>query len=379
MSERVKVVQLIPTMADGGAETLVKDYALLCDKEKVDMHIIVWSGPVDSANERILKEAGISVLFLGMKAYEHPSSNILIRALRRLNKYRTFRRFIVDESIDVIHVHLRFGRYLMALPDKVLKRVRLIYTLHNEPNKYFDPSGSGKLRFEYDEAKRLIDKYDLTVITLHDDMNIQIRELFDCDRVITIHNGIDFNRFDPTLYDRASIRKSLKIASDSKVIGHVGSFTEQKNHEFLLRIFGEYLNKDPSAVLLLVGKGILKSRINDLINELGIGEHIISLEDRSDIPQLMCAMDVFVLPSKWEGFPVVMIEAQKIGLPCVISDRINKEVILSERISMQDIDGDINNWIDAIDGKCEYMPVSGHFDDYDIKNSIRKLEELYSK
>ena len=110
---------------------------------------------------------------------------------------------------------------------------------------------------------------------------------------------------------------------------------------------------------------------------MNLGANVISLENRSDIPQLMSAMDVFVLPSRWEGFPVVMIEAQKIGLPCVISDRINKEVVLSDQVAMLDIEGDINTWLDAIDGKCEYMPVTGSFDDYDIHRSIDSLQRIY--
>lgn len=377
MSDRVKVVQLITTMADGGAETLVKDYALLCDKEKVDMRIVTWSEPLGSANEQVLKEANIPVLFLGEENAKHPTSNPFIKLYRRLNKFKCFKSLIINEQIDVIHVHLRFGRYLKALPDRVLKNVNLIYTLHNEPAKYFDPNGDKKQRFEYEEAKRLIDKFGLTIITLHDEMNKQIRALFNTNRVITVNNGIDFSRFDAKLYDRELIRASLGIDKDVKVIGHVGSYTNQKNHEFILRVFSEYLKLNPNAKLMLIGKGVLKSQINDKIREMNLGENVISLENRSDIPQLMSAMDVFVLPSRWEGFPVVMIEAQKIGLPCVISDRINKEVVLSDRVAMLDIEGDIDTWLDAIDGKCEYMPVTGSFEDYDIHRSIDSLQRIY--
>ncbi len=377
MSERVKVVQLIPTMADGGAETLVKDYALFCDKEKIDMKIVVWSAPLGSANERILSEAGISVVYLGMKAYDHPSSNIFVRVYRRLDKYLTFKRMIINEKVNVIHVHLRFERYLMALPDKVLKNVKLIYTLHNEPKKYFDPNGRGKLRFEYNEAKRLIKKYGLTIITLHDDMNKQIRGLFSYDKVITINNGINYDRFNPALYDRDSIRKTLGIERDAFVIGHVGSYTEQKNHAFLIKVFDEFRKKNSNSKLILVGKGRLKSSIDNMISNMGLEEYVISLEDRSDIPEIMSAMDVFVLPSQWEGYPVVMIEAQRMGLRCVISDRINREVVLNDKVAMLDIDGNVNDWIDAIAGRCEYMPVMGRFDDYDIKKSIESLQRIY--
>ncbi len=377
-NKRVKVVQLITTMADGGAETLVKDYALLCDKERIDLSVIVWSGPIGSSNERLLREAGINVIYLGIDAVNKPSSNPVIKAYRMVKKYKVFRDEIIKGNAEVIHVHLRFGRYLKTLPDNVLKRIKLFYTLHNEPSKYFDPNGSGKKKFEYEETKRLIDRYGLTVITLHDDMNRQVRELFNTENVITVNNGINFERFDRLLYDRQSVRDSLNISANAKVIGHVGSYTEQKNHEFLLKLFSEYLKKDRDARMILVGRGVLKEKVAGMIKDMGLDKQIISLENRSDIPALMCAMDVFVLPSRWEGFPVVLLEAQKIGLKCVISDRINKEVVLSDDVTMLNIDGNLDSWIEAIDGNSVKEEPVGRFEDYDIRKSIKTLEDLYA-
>ena len=282
-----------------------------------------------------------------------------------------------EEKIDVIHVHLRFGRYLKALSDSTLKRVRLIYTLHNEPGKYFDPQGSGKRLFEYKEAKRLIDKYDLTIVTLHDRMHDEVRELFGTDRVVTINNGINFERFDRGLYDRTKVSASLGIAEDIRVIGHVGSYTTQKNHEHILRVFREYLKTVPNAKLMLVGKGVLKDEIGRQIEAMGMGDHVISLENRSDVPALMSVMDVFILPSRWEGFPVVLIEAQKMGLPCVISDRIDKDVVLSDDVIMVDIDAEADKWVDALNGQGKREKIRGEFKDYDIRRSINELEKLY--
>ena len=378
MANKIKVIQLITTMADGGAETLVKDYALLCDKEKYDIQIVTWSEPLGSANESILKKAGIPIIHLGAKAVEHPTSNPVVRAYRKINKYMVFRKLVVSGKVDVIHIHLRVGRFLRFIPDKVLKKIKLVYTLHNEPSKYFDPNGSGKKLFEYKELKKLIDRYDLTVVALHDDMNRQVKELFDTQRVITVKNGINFDRFDRALYDPDAIRLSLGIDKETKLIGHVGSYTEQKNHHFLLQAFEAYSKKNGNAKLLLVGKGVLKEKINDEIKQRGLEEKVISLENRSDIPELMSIMDVFALPSRWEGFPIVLIEAQKIGLPCVISNRINQEVVLSENVIMLDIEDDINRWTDAFDGIGDRMSVVSSFEDYDIKKSIEHLQRLYS-
>jgi len=376
MKGKTKVVQLITTMADGGAETMVKDYALLCDKEQIDMTIISWSERLGSANERILEEAGVPVIYLG-KCKGNKPKNIVSRAIGRINKYLFFRNYIIHESIDVIHIHLRFGIYIKLIPSKVLKRIKLFYTVHNEPDKFFDASERGRKYKEYCEANRLIHKYGLTVITLHDEMNKQICNMFGTDRVITINNGINFSRFDSKLYDRKKVREELGVDSDTFLLGHVGSFTKQKNHELLITIFEEYIKKNSNSKLLLVGRGILKQQIIEFIKDKHLQNYIIVLENRSDIPELMSTMDVFVLPSKWEGFPVVMLEAQKMGLPCVISNRINDEVVLTENVSMIDIDASVDEWIDAIDGHYMKMPIKGRFEDYDIKATIDRLQGLY--
>lgn len=378
MSERIKVVQLITTMADGGAETLVKDYTLLCNRNLIDMRIIVWSEPLGTANERILREAGIDVIYLGAEKLKNPTRNPLKKIKRKIDKYLYFRNYIIKEKIDTIHIHLKFGNYFKLLPTKVLKRTNLIYTLHNEPEKYFDINGTKQQKSEYYEAKRLIDKYDLCVVVLHEEMNEKVRKLFSTDRVYTINNGVNFERFNSDLYSREEIRNSLGLTPNIKLIGHVGSFTYQKNHEMLLRIYKEYKKQNANSHLLLVGRGVLKEQTLRRISEMELEDSVTVLENRSDIPELMSAMDVFLLPSRWEGFPVVMLEAQRMGKRCVISNRINKEVVLSNQVYMNDIDGDISNWIRSIDGDSIEEPIQGKFENYDIRTSILKLQELYA-
>ncbi|MCR5798882.1 MAG: glycosyltransferase [Lachnospiraceae bacterium] len=378
MNKKKKVVQLITSMADGGAETLVKDYAMLEDRNQVDMIIVSWCEKLGSANERLLKEAGVRVVYLGEIYRDKAEKSIFYKVVRRVRKYTEFRKLIMEENVDVIHVHLRFGRYLKALPSDVLKKIKLFYTLHNEPGKYFDASGSGKKGFEYKEAKRLIDKYGLTVITLHKQMEDEVRRLFDTDNVITINNGINLERFDRSKYDSKSIQNELGIEEDTKVIGHVGSFTYQKNHEKLIGIFEEYLKEHENSVLLLVGKGVEKQQMIDLVKGKGLDEKVIFLENRSDVPELMSIMDVFVLPSRWEGFPVVLIEAQAMGLRCVISDKVTKDAILSDRVCVVGLEDESAGWIEAIEEHKEPEEPHGTLEEFDIRRSIEKLTELYS-
>lgn len=142
---------------------------------------------------------------------------------------------------------------------------------------------------------------------------------------LILHNAVDMNFFHYDECSRSKIRKELGIAADVKVIGHVGRFTEQKNHMFLLDIFRCMKENNDNVVLLLVGEGPLRDQVEQKAIELGIQDYILYTGVRSDMPELLSAMDVFVFPSFYEGMPNTVIESQATGLPCVIADTITRE------------------------------------------------------
>lgn len=121
-------------------------------------------------------------------------------------------------------------------------------------------------------------------------------------------------------------RASLGIPAGATVIGHVGRFMPQKNHEFLLRVAAEAIRKDPRLHFLLIGEGPLREEMELLAATLGIGEKVCFTGNRLDVPSLMRhAMDCFFLPSRWEGLGIVALEAQALGLPCLLSDAVPPE------------------------------------------------------
>lgn len=163
---------------------------------------------------------------------------------------------------------------------------------------------------------------------------------------VVIKNGIDLNRFAFDKEKGAAVRKQLDI-DDKKVIGHIGRFTDQKNHSYLLEVFKRYHEKDPDSVLLLVGDGPLEESIKNRAEEMGIAGHVIFSGTTSDTSAFYSAMNQFVFPSKFEGVPLTLVEAQANGLPCLISDRISKEVIQTELITVLELN-DINEWAEHI-------------------------------
>lgn len=143
-------------------------------------------------------------------------------------------------------------------------------------------------------------------------------------QVHLLHNGVDLRVFHYDQAGRSRIREELSLES-KLVMGHVGRFTRQKNHSYLLEVFAQLRAIREDAALLLVGTGELESAVRERVRELGLEDAVIFAGQRFDIPQLLSAMDVFVFPSFHEGMPNTVIEAQATGLPCIIADTITRE------------------------------------------------------
>lgn len=162
-----------------------------------------------------------------------------------------------------------------------------------------------------------------------------------------LNNGLDLDvyRFSQTGRDR--VRKEFNIEGKF-VVGHIGRFSHQKNHNFLIDIFTEIRKKNSDAVLLLVGDGELKGQIQNKVNQLGLDDSVIFAGIRKDVPALLSAMDVFVFPSFYEGMPNTVIEAQATGLPCVISDAITKEAKVTDIIYYESLNKGVSQWVKQI-------------------------------
>lgn len=146
-----------------------------------------------------------------------------------------------------------------------------------------------------------------------------------------IPNAIERTKFDFDEDLRNRYRKELSLEK-SFVIFHIGRFVHQKNHSFLLKIFSDIASAIPSAKLILVGNGPLKESVKQLAYNLGIIDKIIFLGQRKDVPALLQAADLFILPSIYEGLPISCLEAQAAGLPCLISDMITDEICLNKNV-----------------------------------------------
>ena len=163
-----------------------------------------------------------------------------------------------------------------------------------------------------------------------------------------IYNGIDTNRFKFNSSVRNEVRQELGISDDTLCVGHVGRFAEQKNHDFLLSIFLNML-KQENCVLLLVGEGPLEDSIKARVNTMNMSESVRFLGAIRDVERIYQAFDVFVLPSLFEGFPLVAIEAQCAGLGCVVPDYLPPSIACNDDVRFLPL-GDAKPWsVVAID------------------------------
>ena len=195
-------------------------------------------------------------------------------------------------------------------------------------------------------------------------------------------NSIDTNlyRFSPGLRDKT--RSELKIAPNAFVIGHVGRFCKVKNHTMLLNIFTEIHEIKPQSKLLLVGDGPLRKEIEQKAAQLGLMDAVLFTGIRSDVAAILQAMDIFVFPSLYEGLPVTLIEAQAVGLPCVIADHITQEVCLTKLIHRKSLKDSIESWARMVytvasATKRQDMQTVIQEAGYDIQDSAKTLMSLY--
>ena len=192
------------------------------------------------------------------------------------------------------------------------------------------------------------------------------------------------NRFSYNPSVRNAVRDELGIGQSQLVVGHIGRYTKEKNHEFILKIFSELKKMDSNARLLMIGDGPLHTQIRQTAEQLGLSSDVIFTGVRSDVERLVQAMDVFVLPSLYEGLPVTMVEAQAAGLPCIISDKVPPECILTEGlVDVMPLSASPGAWAEKILAKRAIprtdrrAEIAAH--GFDITTEAVKLQEFYLK
>lgn len=200
-----------------------------------------------------------------------------------------------------------------------------------------------------------------------------------------ITNGININKYNFNIESRELYRRKYNLNNNNLVVGFVGNFNYQKNHDYLISIFAELIKCDERYRLLLVGDGELRGDIEEKINRLGLSEMVTIIGKSSEVPQLLQAMDLIIMPSRYEGLPLSVIEAQAAGLNCFVSGNVTREIALTNLVQFIELDMDPKEWAKIIlnakfvDRHRSQDIINKEIIEagYDIDRNAKKLKDLY--
>lgn len=367
MANPIRVAQIVGKMNGGGVEAVVMNYYRHIDRSKVQFDFLI-----DSDSSLVPRE---EIESLGGRVFEIPPYQHVIEYQRELQ--RLFR----EEGWKIVHSHINA---LSVFPLRAAKKAGVpVRIAHSH-------STSGKGEYAKNALKAV----------LKTQSNRYPTHRFACSKFAgewlfgkaahfeVVYNAIDLDRFRFNVEARAEARADLGLVDNQFAIGHVGRFTAQKNHVFLIDVFTEVAKRRDDAVLLLVGTGEAGASVKALVDERGLTDRVKFLGQRSDVNRLYQAFDAFVLPSLYEGLCLVGVEAQVSGLPCLLSDAITREVDVTGECKFLSIDSPVV-WADEIDSLLQYSYEgrlsisSGQFADYNVElqgeRLTRKYLDLYSR
>lgn len=312
MTEQVRLLHLHASPYRCGAKAVLMDWLRRIDREQVMFDIVINDDQERYAFEGEAVELGCNII----RAPRFKVWNALSYALwwyRGLSRHPEW---------QIVHAHHTLPAFIYLPIARALGRVTIAHS-HTAGG---DRSLDGCVRVVLRWPLRFVAQVHLACSRLAGSWMFGRRVV-----ARVVNNGIELERFSFDPISRNRVRQEFGLTS-ALVVGHVGSFSHPKNHSRLLRIFAEVVVGDPAARLLLVGDGGLRPQIEADITSLGLEDHVVLAGVREDVPALLSAMDVLLFPSRYEGLPVTVVEAQASGLPCVVSDAVTDEIALTDLV-----------------------------------------------
>lgn len=369
MGSIIRILQIGMTRNIGGLETYLMQQFDYIDKNKLQYDFVNITAEYDI----VFKD---KILSNGSKIY-----NICSRHKNPIKHYYQWLELLrnTKNSYDAIVLNSNSLAYIFPLFAAMFCNIP-VRILHSHNSNF-----EGNVNFLRDKLIKFNKKL----------MNICVTHFLACSKkagdwmfpekdYLIVHNAINTTPFIYNEYKRFNKRKELML-EDKFIVGHIGRFTYQKNHEAVINIFNSILKRKNNAFLLLVGDAVDDMKFLDdakkQVKSLGIENRVLFLGMRKDVPDLMQVMDIFLLPSKFEGLCLVGVEAQAAGLPCFFSDTITNEINLTNLCHFMSLEQSADDWASEI-LKCSCLVrknMSKELNDvgYEIKNEIKKIESFY--
>lgn len=357
----------------GGTEAVVLNYFNNIDKSEYHIDFLVHGDKahnIDNETHQYLESCGSKIFYVTPRGENYFANKREMRDVLKKNHY------------DIVHSHMdAAGAFFLKEANIAKVEVRVA---HSHNTNHFINKGNTIKKI----AHKLILNQAIKGVRKHGNLFIACSKeagnwLFGNKEFKVLNNAIDIDKYQYNEQIRMQQRDKYNL-TNKKVIGHVGRFNGQKNHIFLVDIFNEIFKQSKDALLMLVGTGELETAVKEKINTLGLQDNTIFMGSRSDVNDLMQAMDVFILPSLFEGLPVVGVEAQATGLPCVVSDTVSKDVKITPNVFFMSLENTPKEWADCILNACNNTNRLNTREDivssgYDSKSVVKKLEKTYSE
>ena len=335
----------------GGIEKVINDLKLNLNNYQIDILTFV-----NKSNNK-------TIISLLKKNYR----NFFLRNILSLNKLK---KYLKNNNYDIIHIHCynAFGLIYARIASKYIKKVIIHAHNTNIDNDKF-------------KIKLLIN--NLIKKIYKNNNYIYIAPTINCSKFcfnkksLIIPNSIDYNKYYQNNKDRIKYRNLFNIDKKDIVIGHIGRFESQKNHEFIIDIFNDINKLKNNYKLILIGEGNLLNKIKDKVNNLNLNNKVIFLNNRLDIPNLINMFDIYLFPSLYEGFPISVIEQQVNNKDVYVSDKLDKFITISNKIHFISLNKTSLEWAKIIiNNKNNKLILNNKLD---IHNYVKKIEGIYKK
>ena len=364
MQKPQRILQVFGALDRGGAETMIMNIYRNIDRGKIQFDFVKHTNQKCAYDEEIKK--------LGGKIYCMPKYKII----NHFQYKRAWKSLLKNcPEYKIIHGHIRSTASIYL---KIAKQMGLITICHS--HSISDGKGLKALVKKY--IQKRIPQYCDYVMACSKQALIWLFGLKynNPENSLIINNPIDTNKFKFNKQYRTSIRKKYNLDDKSILIGHIGRFVDVKNHRFIIKIAKKIVNQNNNIYFMLCGDGELKDKIQKKVQKYKLSNNILFVSSKTDIYKYYNAFDYFILPSKYEGLGMVLIEAQINGLRCLASDKIPYEAKISNKLEFLTLEE--NAWIDFLEKnllKTDDRKVTLFSDltKYSIKDQVNKISNVY--
>ncbi len=369
MEKPIRVLHVLGTTNLGGAESRIMDLYRHIDREKIQFDFLIHTTKEGFFDREIKR--------LGGKIYRLPS----FRVYNYFAYKKACRDFFAEHGeFEVVQGHMT-STASIYLP--IAKKEGIPMTIAHARSAGVDKGIKGWItkllrKNLYRKCDYMFACSDLAARAVFGDGQ------YEAGKVVFVPNAVDTKDFAPNEHMRAEIRKEYGL-EDSFVIGHVGRFHYAKNHEFILDIFTEVLKQNKQVKLFLLGDGPHRQEIEEKATELRIKEKVIFAGNQNPVAPYYQAMDVFLFPSRFEGMPGTVVEAQAAGLPCLIADTITTQVKVTELVAFLSLAQDAKLWAEQLSRmmterkaqKNSETEIDFSKTNYDVNYQVKQYEQFY--